>query len=295
MDERVHDEKYLVVDLSEGEKAKEYPVRWTYADPWEREGICRTTELWLRRIPGGEISMGPVRNGEEEQHHRYATLPDYYLGILQCTCKQYGQVMGLRFSGGREPMPVEGVTNASIRGTDCTIWDPVKPESFLGLLRAKTGLAFELPTDAQLEYACRLQADGVTVGPVERLAPYEDTPEDPRTGLGLLDMRGNVRWEWCLPVDAPKTPPAKEKEPGFWSRLFSFLDSPKKLAHDPSSDGYYVGTCGEWFDYKWCFGHFHGVIAQTMYDGCKRRLSFRVCLPAVPAVDWKRPGAPYAG
>ncbi len=285
--------KYLVVDLSGGEKAEMYPVRGTNADPWERKQVCRTTELWLRRIPGGVVHMGPLQYGWRQP--QCVTLQDYYLGILQCTWEQCDQVMGLNWEKGYELIRGRGVTNAFIRGNDCTIWDPVSPTSFLGRLRAKTGLPFELPTDAQVEYACRLQADGVTVETVEQRAPSGDDPEDPRTGLGLLDMRGNDRWEWCLPVDAPKTRPVMKIPPFlFLSNLIDKLFN-KTIAHDPSADDYHVGNCGNWNNYNRVFGYFHGVFAQREYEDRMHNLAFRVCLPTTPEGDSLRPGAPYEG
>ena len=49
---------YLVVDLSGGANASSYPVRYSETGPNLSSDVCRTTELWLRRIPKGTFTMG---------------------------------------------------------------------------------------------------------------------------------------------------------------------------------------------------------------------------------------------
>ena len=84
----------------------------------------------------------------------------------------------------------------------------------MGVLRARTGLAFDLPNAAQWEFACRAGHSGsILVGnKIEDSAwVYENWQEDPalaansphevglraRNDFGLYDMHGGI-WEWCL-------------------------------------------------------------------------------------------------
>jgi len=173
---------YLVADLSEGASATNYPVcYYTSADALPAGGLTnplyRTSWLVLRRIrtqsaypENGVFEMGsPITErghneirwsiGYEDQH--LVTLThDFYLGVFEVTQGQWHQVMGT-VNGGfsceadRLQRPVEQVAYNAVRGNG---W----PESgasngtFFKLLQQKTGLAaFDLPTEAQWEYACR--------------------------------------------------------------------------------------------------------------------------------------------
>ena len=50
--------RFLVIDLSGGPGTEQYPFRWTDDEPDLPNDLCRTGELWLRRIPAGSFTMG---------------------------------------------------------------------------------------------------------------------------------------------------------------------------------------------------------------------------------------------
>jgi len=241
--------EWLVVDLSMGPKAASYPV--SYLDnapggPWPFAGWSdeyKTTKLVLRKISAGSFMMGSPtgelgRNpeeGEKETLHKVALTKDFYVGVFEVTQKQWELVMGAwpsKFSNAsfRNARPVENVSYEDIRGSDMGSGWPannaVDDGSFMGRLRAKTGLDFDLPTEAQWEYACRAGTT-TALNSEKNLTHVEDCPNVAEVGRywfnggqnqdagvdtsggtakvgsyrpnawGLYDMHGNVL-EWCL-------------------------------------------------------------------------------------------------
>ncbi len=225
---------YLVVDLNTG------AVTPSTTGPDLSDDTCRTTELWLRRIPKGTFTMGSpisevgrrerVSGTGKETQHRVTLTEDFYIGVFEITQKQYSIICGNNPSEYKgDTRPVERVSYNTIRGTGSTAgagWpaygNAVDSDSFLGKLRAKTGQTFDLPTEAQWEYACRagtttalntgknltLNAQDSAMTEAGR---YDYNRSDSKDGYsehtmvgsylpnawGLYDMHGNV-YEWCL-------------------------------------------------------------------------------------------------
>lgn len=225
---------YAVVDLSEGANATEYPVYYTDRAPDLNDDACRTTELWLRKIPKGTFTMGSpedeVGRFDGETQHEVALTRDYYIGVFECTQKQWELVMGVNPSNYKgDCRPVESISYNMIRGSSAAggagwpaYGHDVDIGSFMGKLQEKTGLMFDLPTEAQWEYACRA---GTTTAFNSGVNLINASGEDPNMNeigrycgnvndgkgytehtnvgsyrpneWGLYDMHGNV-YEWCL-------------------------------------------------------------------------------------------------
>ena len=120
----------------------------------------------MRRIEPGHYSMGSPESElghlPEEIQHQVSISKPFYISIFEITQAQWELVAGNNpsyYVG--EDRPVESVSYKDLRGgrEDGIDWPKTKhivaSNSFLGRLRAKTGLNFDLPTEAQWEYACR--------------------------------------------------------------------------------------------------------------------------------------------
>lgn len=220
---------YLVVNLNTG------AVTPSTTGPDLSDDTCRTTELWLRRIPKGTFTMGSpdteVGRDSDETQHQVTLTEDFYIGVFEITQKQYSLIYGSNPSSYKgDTRPVESVSYNTIRGTGGTAgagWPTyghaVDSGSFLGKLRAKTGKTFDLPTEAQWEYACRAgTTTALNTGKnltsidkdsaMDEAGRYDYNQNDGKGGYssnhtkvgsylpnawGLYDMHGNV-WEWCL-------------------------------------------------------------------------------------------------
>ena len=221
------DTTYMVVDLST------FEVSYSSTGPDLSDDTCRKTELWLKKIEPGSFYMGSptdelgrdASSGAETRHSVTLTKP-YYIGVLETTQKQYQLVTGSNPADLNigEKYPVEQVSYDMIRGTNLGAQWPasgdVDATSFMGLMRAKTGLTFDLPTEAQWEYACRATTTtalnsgknltSVTVcANVAEVGRYLHNSNDGKgnnyvkggqylgNSWGLYDMHGNLD-ELCL-------------------------------------------------------------------------------------------------
>jgi len=131
----------------------------------------KTSSLLMRRIHAKNVifPMGSVaENGVSASLHPAKLTDDYYIAVYPITQSQWYAVYGNNpsyFSHADAPMrPVESVSYARIRMSSGDSKDvnydwpnAPHPNSYLGKLNTMTGnrLAFDLPCEAQWEYAAR--------------------------------------------------------------------------------------------------------------------------------------------
>ena len=241
--------EYMAIDLAGGPEAGSYPVTYyrTLADVpgGPNSDAYKTTNILMRLIPKGVFTMGSPtselgRNIGETQHQVTLT-KDFYIGVFEVTQKQWERVMGtwpsyFTNTAYRDTRPVEQVSYYDTRENPANSDDPavdwpnnsaVNADSFMGRLRAKTGLTtLDLPTESQWEYACRA-GTGTALNSGKNLTARGSCPNMSEVGRywynggsgytqngdtsvatakagsylpnawGSYDMHGNV-WEWCL-------------------------------------------------------------------------------------------------
>ena len=246
---------YMAVDISAGaaQNTQTYYPAADFVPGGVTNDAYKTSTLLMRKImaKGVEWTMGSTalesqRTAAREPAHLVTLTNNYYIGVYAVTQAQWQEIAGYNnstFTAERSMRPVENVCYNEIRlyrhsGSDTPpaataeqiaefSWpNEPNPDSFLGRLKARTGLCFDMPSDAQWEFAARAGngdtrwGDGSAVKNtdvdenLDVLGRYGKSTSNnpavsPGTGgtaivgsykpndWGLYDMHGNA-WEWCL-------------------------------------------------------------------------------------------------
>ncbi|MBQ4328132.1 MAG: SUMF1/EgtB/PvdO family nonheme iron enzyme [Lentisphaeria bacterium] len=176
---------------------------------------CNGVTLEMVKIKAGTFTMGSpageLGRSNDEQQHQVTLTQDYWLGKFEVTQTQWQALMGNNPSNYKgDDRPVEQVS-----------WNDAKEfcnklnTIYAGKLPA--GYKFDLPTEAQWEYACRagtttalnngknLTDEKYNCENLAEVAWYDYQNKENQThpigqkrpnNWGLYDMHGNV-WEWC--------------------------------------------------------------------------------------------------
>ncbi len=252
---------YMAVDITSAAQPNTqtyYPAA-DFVPGGVTNGLYKTTMLLMRKIMAKDVkwTMGSTstetqRTAAREGTHQVTLTNNYYIGVYPVTQSQWGVVATNSSQKGyytTEPAmrPMEQVcyneirlkanSNAAATADEIANYSWPKaphPSSFLGLLRSKTGLDFDLPSEAQWEFAARAgngvgywgdgsaiknantdanlnllgryQYNGGKIGTNSGTNPAATCEVTNGTAVvgsyapnawGLYDTAGNV-WEWCL-------------------------------------------------------------------------------------------------
>jgi formylglycine-generating enzyme required for sulfatase activity len=258
---------YMVVDLTGTVEPRFYTCEKALPGGLLENNYYRTTAMVMRRIPADGITWTMGNSGNEtgtgnyaarEWQHTVTMDHDYYMAVFEMTQGQYYHAIGQKHYRDANDMtqdtfdevdwelrPLDNVRYVEIRNNATPYvyhasfknYDyPAIPNSasIIGKLRTKTGVMFELPSEAEWEYACRAGTgegfwndgsrisagakctnlpgrvsynDGNPVQGDENFGVEDKHKWTSQNGTaivgsyssnkwGLYDMHGNV-WEWC--------------------------------------------------------------------------------------------------
>ena len=165
--------------------------------------------LWIKP---GTFEMGSPSSekdrDDDETPHMVTLTQGFYLGKHEVTQSQWEKVMGSNpshFKGGDRPVE-------KVSWTEVTSFCNKLTASERAAGRLPAGMAYQLPTEAQWEYACRAGTktafsfgheltakdanyahEGFGTG-LQRMSNVGEYPANP---WGFYDMHGNV-FEWCV-------------------------------------------------------------------------------------------------
>ena len=219
---------YLVVDLlrDTSKRLSWYPTAEHLPGGLLTDESYRRTKMVMRRIHASGVTwtMGSIaesgRNSANEAPHHVTLSGDYYIGVFEVTCAQRCFILNSS-SYGYTMLPGYRIPYDNLRGAGAHYPDPPAADSEIGTLRGYTGVDFDLPGEAQWEFACRAghgegrygEGSALSQEALSSLANFGKgwatvsdavitcgslVPND----WGLYDMYGNV-WEACLDWYAP--------------------------------------------------------------------------------------------
>ena len=172
---------YMVADLIVTSNVTYYTSLEAFPDGGLTNDVYRTDRIVMRRIhaAGETFTMGSrdLKDTDaeylRETPHQVQFDHDYWMAIYELTGRQYAHIRGIgrraawintgngmEAYGDMRPMinlNYNHLRESSGDSGDSTYRYPndPAPDSVLGQLRAQTGMAFDLPGEAEWEYACR--------------------------------------------------------------------------------------------------------------------------------------------
>ena len=164
---------YMVIDVSAGKDAANWPVRYTSEPPQHTPGCltdkCKLSEIWLRRVHVKDVPFcyRMFTNNMGANHFFAKLTQDFYIAIFPTTQQQWYLMSGSyssSFETDRETRPV----------------DSFYTDKFYGYQK----------------YCDYLNGDGTGVGGAPKGSPLETIRI--RTGLDTIDFPSEAQWVYAL-------------------------------------------------------------------------------------------------
>jgi formylglycine-generating enzyme required for sulfatase activity len=196
----------LMVGCGEDEEPSPAPVNLSTSAVEGKPFAIADLSMDMLWVKPGTFEMGSPSSEKDrddrETLHSVTLTKGFYLGKHEVTQSQWEKVMGSNpshFKGGDRPVE-------KVSWTDVTSFCNKLTASERTAGRLPAGMTYQLPTEAQWEYACRAGTktsfsfgDSLTSGQANISGgPGETTAvgKYPGNSWGFHDMHGNV-WEWC--------------------------------------------------------------------------------------------------
>ena len=235
------------------------------ATAWQQLSFAQTTNPPdLIFVKGGQFKMGNAKSGGDEVPVHDVRISDFYIGKYEVTVAQYRafcNATGHSFPAPPPPKWYEEHDHA-IKWQWCDTYPIVNvsyfdAKAYCKWLSETTGEKYDLPTEAQWEYAARGGQQSKNYryagsNDIDEVAWYDETTNEKgikKVGLlqpnelGIYDMSGNA-WEWCLDFYA-KYPSGTQRDP-----------------QGPSKGDFRVIRGGGWY-------YFDDMATVTVRDGPK--------------------------
>jgi len=231
--------------------------------PWGvTNDVYKTRKILMRRIHAAGVpwNMGAPscephinRDGTRETIHTVVLTNDFYIGVYELTQAQHYYLMGARKTGSSGNYGGDAATTdwfahpqnwigwETMRGAAADYPWPgghdVSPTSFLGYLRMRTGVDFDLPLDAQWEFAARGGCPYAFYNGYNMRATSDTTSDDTDAHFDEIGwFTGNSAVDGAV-----TTHPVGQKKPNAYG-LYDMLGNVGELVRDVYNPDTLVGS-----------------------------------------------------